>query len=129
MFQKVIELIRIHVAGAWVYVDEYRGGADLGDGFGGGDKGVGHGDDFVTRPDACCHERKAQGVGAGVDAHAETGSAEFGEGLFKAVDVRSADEGGILQCFGDHRQDFGYNRPVLGLEVEERDFHRLFRVT
>ena len=97
----------LQVFGIDIY--EHRGGADLGDGFGGGDEGVGYGDDFVTGPDAGSHEGKAQGVGAGVDADAVFGVAEFGELFFKALHVGTTDKHAVFHGFGDHGDDFGFD--------------------
>ena len=114
----------VQVEGLGVDVDEDGGGADLGDGFGGGDEGVGHRDDGITRADSGRHEGEAQGVGAGVDADAVFGVAECGEGFFEVLDVRSADESGVLEGFGDHGDGFSGDGFVLGFKVEERYLHR-----
>ena len=122
--KKIKKFLGIQVEGLGVDVDEDGGGADLGDGFGGGDEGVGHRDDSITWADSGRHEGEAQGVGAGVDADAVFGVAEFGEGFFEVLDVGSADESGVLEGFGDHGDSFSGDGFVLGFKVEERYLHR-----
>jgi len=66
---------------------------------------------------------RAKRIGAGVDAHAESGPAKRRKGLLEALDIGPAGKGGVLKSCGDHRQGFGGDRPVLGLEIEEWGFH------
>ena len=96
-----------------VYVDKHGGGTDLGDGFGGGDKGVGHRYDLITRSQAGGHQDKAQGIGAGIDADAVLGVTKLGKLFFKACHIRATDKHTVFHGFGDQRHYFVFDLPVL----------------
>ena len=113
----IYKFLGIHVEGLGVDIDEDGDGADLGDGFGGGDEGVGHRDDRIPRADSGRHEGEAQGVGAGVDADAVFAVAKGGEFLFEAGHLGSADEHAGGHGFGDDGDDFRFDLFVLGFEV------------
>jgi hypothetical protein len=103
----------IHVAGVGQDVHKNGLSACLGDGFGGGDEGVGHGDDRVPCADAGRHEGKPQGVRAGVEAHTVAGIAESGELRFKRFHLGTADEHAVGHGVLDHGQDVVFDLLVL----------------
>ena len=98
--------------------------AGLGDGLGGGDERVGHGDDLVARPDAGGHQGKAQGVGAGVQADAVPAAAECRELFLEGRDLRPADEGAVRHDVFKNGFELGFDLAVLGFQIEKRYLHR-----
>ena len=91
-FQIMAELLGIHVVGLRIHVHKGGNGAALGNGFGGGDKGVGYRDHHLIGLDPGSHQGKAQGVRAAADADAVSGIAESGEIVFEFLHHGPADE-------------------------------------
>ena len=123
MFEKFPQLFRVHVAGAFSYINKHRHGTYLGYGFGGGDKGVGNGDDLVSGPHAGSHESKPQCIGSRIDTDAEFRPAEFGEFFLKTGDIGSTDKGTVFHGLFDHGQNFGFDLFILSFQVKKRHLH------
>ncbi len=74
LFQILPQLRDRHVIGLLVDIDELRQRARLGDGFGGGDKRMRHGQHHVARLHAGRHQGKAQRIRTAVHGHRSGGS-------------------------------------------------------
>src|SRR5271165_4954278 len=61
-FQEFAKLFRIHVVGALVDVDKLRLRTSLGDGFGGSDESVRHGEYAIPRANPCGHKGETQRI-------------------------------------------------------------------
>ena len=86
-------------------------------------KCVWNGDDLVSRPDTGRHQRKAQGVGAGIQTYAISASAEGGELLLKGLHLWPADKSAVGHDVFKNRFEFGFDLAVLDFEVKKRDLH------
>src|SRR3954470_13304903 len=83
---------RVHQEVVLADVDEDRCRTCRHDCDNGGSRGIGHGDDFVSRTDAERLQRKLDGVRAVVDAYAVCDSMVIGELLLEHVHALAEDE-------------------------------------
>ena len=88
------QLLRVHGVSFFVDVDEVGTRTGLADGFGGGDEGVGNGDDHVAGLHAGGDQSEAHGIRAAGHANAVFRVAKGGEFIFEIFDHRAADEAG-----------------------------------
>ncbi len=123
-FASSAQRTRIHVVGLLVNVHEFRSGAGLRDSFGGGDEGVGHGQNAIARLDAGRHQRETQSVGAAVDRDAMLGIAELGERLLEALNLRTADESRAAQRLArQYCYQFFLHLHMRSDQIQKRDIH------
>ena len=109
-----------------VDIDEHRPRAETGDGAGGREKRVRRRDDLVARLDVERHERQQQRIGARGDGD-RVADAEHPRHLaFERGDLGAHDEALAVADPFDRRENLGAKRPVLRLEIEQRDvqWHR-----
>ena len=69
-------------------------------------------------------QRDEQRIGSVRKAEAMIDAAILREGLLERLDVRAADEGGLLEHGGDRGVDLGLDGLVLRLQIYERNVHR-----
>ena len=85
-------------------------------------------DDFIARSDIECAERQCQGIGTRVYAHAEFRFGIGGDFLLQCGNIWTEDVVAARQSFFDGRQQFGFQRLVLRLEIEKRNVHSRARI-
>ena len=85
------DLIDIDQVRGRVHIHEHRRGTDGADGFSRGKKTEGAGDHFIPGTNAQGSQSKDQGIGATVAAHCMAAVHACGKGVFKLLDLRSAD--------------------------------------
>ena len=85
----------------------------------------GDGDDFVARADVLGHQAHQERVGARGHADAVRDVRILRAGRFAGVDRGPEDEVLRLHHVGDGLVDLWLDGEVLGLEIEQRNFHRL----
>src|SRR5438105_12604295 len=73
-----LQEVRVHGAGLVLNINKHGGGPAKANRFGGGDEGIGDGDDFVSRPNAEGEQGEPQGIAAVADADGIGGLAESG---------------------------------------------------
>ncbi len=85
---------------------------------------MGRRDDFVAR----LHSQGAHGNIEGVRAIGAGDAMLYTQGLsprlFKCIHLRPADEGGLGDGFGNRVVNFRLDGQILGVQVNEGDFHR-----
>ena len=107
-----------------VAVDQHRAGAHCHDGAGGGDEGIGLGDDLVTSADLRSAQRQLEGRQPGVDTDGMRHAAVVGELALESLDLGAQDEiattDDALDRIGQGRLEGG----GLGGDVDEADAGR-----
>jgi len=121
--QKTLDGSTRQVEGGRIDIDEERQSPHARDGAGGGEKGVRRCNDGVLWADVECHQRREQGVGARRHTDTEAAAAVGGDGAFKLLHGGPEDEGLSVADTLDGGIDFGFQGPILGLEVQQRDLH------
>lgn len=81
----------------FIIVDEDRTRAGLGYGFGGGNKGVGGGDDFVSGANAGGFKADVDSIGAVGAGNAVLDPVSGGKVLFKGFNVFSTDKSRVIE--------------------------------
>jgi len=106
-----------------VDVDEERQRADPRDSAGGSKKGIRRRDDGIPGADIEGHQRREQGVGTRGHADTEAAAAVGGDGTLEFLYRGAEDEGLRVADTLDGSIDFGFQGPILGLEVQQGDLH------
>src|SRR5207253_3195792 len=116
-----LQLIRTQCVGSGINVDE--NGASAGVMYGGdrSDKGKWNGDHLMPRSDSESQQGQMESAGAGIHGHGVTSAAILGKIMFKGFDLLSQDEMPTLENRGDRLADLVLDRPILSLQVQERD--------
>ena len=104
-------------------IDKNGGGAYPGDAARSGEEGEGGDDDFIARSDAESHQGEENGVGAGGTADAVFRLHHGGTFFFEGVHFGTHDKLARPQHAGESGGEFGFKGQVLGVDVEEWDFH------
>ena len=120
-------------AGSMLYVDRLdvdkdRLRPEARDGAGGGEEGVGCGDDLVARADAPGHQGQQQRIGARGAADGVRHPAILRDFGLKPGDFRTHDEALAFHDRQDHRLDLASQSAILGLEIQGGYANRLSRV-
>ena len=118
-------LRRIDVERRRVDVDEHRLCADARDAAGGGEERVGGRDDFVAGADAERHQRQQQRVGTGRHRDRVADAELRGELALERVHLGPHDEALAVADARDRGENLVAQRPVLRLEIEQRNGHRV----
>ena len=105
-------------------IDQHRFGPGIGDGFGGGDKGVGNGDDFVTRADSESPQDQVERIRAGTQSDALGGAAKIGPSLFKFRHLGAEDELPMVEDLGESRVQLGAQVGYLQRQILKGDAKR-----
>ncbi len=119
-------LVHVHVEGRGLDIHEDRDRADAVDGAGGGEEGVGRGEDLIAGADVQTEQRQEKGVGAGSASHGELRAGVSGDFLLELLDVLAHDEFLGIDDAGHLRQHFVADLAMLGAEVQQRDLSLLF---
>src|SRR5438093_6105766 len=117
------DALGVEVGGSGTDVHEHRPGADVGDGFGGGDEGVGRGDDLVARLHPHRQQGQMQGARARVHGHAVLDATVCSELLLEARDLLAENERRRSADAVQRGQNVLSEAVVLRLQVEVRNFH------
>ena len=118
---RVRRLVDVDRAGQRVDVNEHRCGAGVPDGRHRGDKGEGHSDHLVARPDTGGQQSQVEGTRARVDRDTMVGTAIGRELLFEGGHVRPESEPAAGEDVQDGGVDLVLDRGVLGLQIDQRD--------
>ena len=118
-----LDALGVEVGGARIDVHEQRARPDVGDGFGGGDEGVGRGDDLVARLHPRREQGQMQGARARVHGDAVLDAAVGRELLLEPRDLLAEDERGRPADAVQRGEDVLAEARVLRLQVEVRDLH------
>jgi hypothetical protein len=97
--------------------------ADHGCRFSGGDKGIGYGDHLVARTDPASKQGDPQRIRAAAYPDCEASSAILRKSRFEAFHVWPGYERGIFYYRCDGGVDFLAQRPILGVKIDEGNFH------
>ena len=111
--------VHVHII---AHIREYGFGAERGDGGSRGQKGIGSGDDLISRSHARDFHGQEQTVGPGIDANGKARAAILGETLFQFLDTLAQDEIAVLKDAVHSGQDVLPQGPVLLLEIDVGDF-------
>ena len=118
-----LDALGVEVGGGGMDVHEHRPGADVGDGFGGRDEGVGRGDHLVAR----LHPHRQQGqmerARARVQGHAVPDAAVGGELFLEARDLLAENERRRSADAVQRGEALVSEAVVLQLQVEVGDLH------
>ena len=117
-------LRRIDVEGDRIDVDQHGPGTKPRDGAGGGEKRVRRRDHLIAGLDVEHHQREQHGVGARRQRDGMAHAEHRGELVLERVDLRAHDEPLAVRDARHRLENLVADRPVLGLEVEQRDLHR-----
>ena len=104
-------------------VHEHRPGADVGDGFCGGDEGVGRGDDLIARLHPHRQQGEMQGARARVQGHAVCDAAVGGELLLESGHLLAENERRRSADAVQRGEDLLSEAVVLHLQVEVGNLH------
>ena len=104
-------------------IDKNGGGSGAGDTAGGGEEGEGGDDHFIAGSDAESHQGEENGVGAGGTADAVFGLHHGRAFFFKSLHFGPHDELAGPQDAREGGGEFGFEGQVLGVDVEEWNFH------
>src|SRR5581483_4285897 len=115
------KLLRIHVVGAFVDIDEFRQGACLGYGFCGGNERVRNRDHAITRRNSGRHQAEAHGIGSAGETHAMLNATKEREILFKAFYRRAADETGSAKCVSENIDELFFKFDVWSNQIQKRN--------
>ena len=115
--------------GVGAAIHEDGGGAGDPDRFGGGEEGVGVGDDLVSGADAEGHQGQPDGVGAVAHADGELGAVVSGEFAFELLEHGAHDVLAALQNRLDVLINFRFDVMVLTDMAVEFNFHKAATLT
>ena len=104
-------------------IDENRGGPHPRDAAGGGEEGERRHQNLVPRPDPQRHQRQQDRVGAGRNAQRVPRAGQRLEVAFEGLDLRPHDELPAAEDPQKGLRQLGFERVVLGVDVEQRDGH------
>ena len=122
-----LDPIRVHVEGFGGDIHEDRFGPEQGDDFGGGDPGVGDGDDLVARPDIEGHQGDEQRIRAAGAGHGVGRSGKCRKVFLEFFDFRSHDVSAVVENPVDGGFQFRAGQILLGLQIDEVDTVWLMR--
>src|SRR5256714_1400142 len=118
-----LDFVRVNRVRVGVAVNEDGRRARGRDGLGCGEEGVGGDDYFVARPDAAGRQRELYGRRAVRDADALARADVTGERALERLDLATEDEGRRVEHAPDSLINFGFDGPVLRLEINEGNVH------
>ncbi len=121
-------VVDVHVEADRADIGEDRHGAETRNRARRGEKGERRAQHLVTRLDVQRHERQQQRIRAGGNRQCMLHTDHFGDFLFKRLHLRPHDEPPMFQHLCEGGLEFGFERVVLGVDVEERDHGRWVRM-
>ena len=114
---------RIEISGGGIDVHKDRTSAAIGDRFGGGQKCVWSGDDFVASLHAQGEQAEMQGGGSAAQRDAVCGAAEISELAFEGLNLGAFDKRRVLAGAIERRQNLVAQTCIFSFEIEKWDFH------
>ena len=118
-----LDFVWVNALGLRVAIHEYDGGACDPDGFGGGEEGIGMGNDLVTLADSEGHQRQPNSVGAVTHPDGELRAMIGRQFAFKAFEHRSHDVLAAFQHGLEVMIDLGLDIAVLSNVTVKFNFH------
>ena len=108
------------------HVREYGNGADQGNAGGAGDKGIGGGNDFITRTHTQSLKAENKRICTRVQADCVSCSAHFSEACFELFDLGAEHENAVVNDTAYGLEQFRLEGRVLARDVHVGDFYVAF---
>ena len=117
--ERLFKKRRVHCVSALIDVDEDRAGAGVSDRFGGGHKGIGHGNDLIARSNPASEQGEPKCLRSAADTNCMLRAAKGCELLFELLDKSSASERSAVDDCGDRLIELSPQRSVVRVKIEE----------
>src|ERR1700680_782730 len=125
MLEKLPQLLRIHVVGTLIDIDEFRARSCLRNRFRRGDEGIRHCNYRIALSDAGCDQGKTQRVGTAVHTDRKTRATKKCERLLEFFNHWATDEASAAQRLLENIRQLFEQRGVRGHQIKKRNAIRI----